>query len=80
MKEMVLKQYIEVRRVVALRVDDDCTEQEAAEMLDEMSLESADLPAGARVVDQWTYIDDRGIENMDGKVLMHGDEEDCGNG
>ena len=79
MKEIILKQYVEVRRVVALRVDDDCTEQEAAEMLDEMSLDNEKLGENVRLIDDWTYIDSRGIENENGKTVI-GEEEDCGNG
>ena len=80
MKEIVLKQYIEVRRVVAIRIEDDCTEEEAAKMLDEMSLDNGKLPENVRVEDNWCYINDRGIENESGETVMYGDDEEWGHG
>ena len=80
MKEIVLKQYIEVRRVVTLRVGDDCTEEEAAKMLDEMSLDNGKLPENVRVEDNWCYINDRGIEDVNGKTVMCCDDEEWGHG
>ena len=80
MKEIILKQYIEVRRVVAVTVDDDCTAHEAAEMLEEMSLDNAELPENMRVVDDWIYISDTGIENENGETVLHDEEEDVDRG
>lgn len=80
MKEIILKQYVEVRRVVAVRVDDDCTAMEAAEMLDQMSLVNAELPDNARVVDDWIYISDTGIEDENGVTILHSEEEDVDRG
>jgi hypothetical protein len=80
MKEIVLKQYIEVRRVVAVTVPDDCTEEEAAKMLDDASLDNDKLEAGMKVVDPWCYINDRGIENESGETVMYGDDEEWGHG
>ena len=85
MKEIKLKQYIEVRRVVSMMVPDDCTELEAAKMLDEMVLgldgcSEMVVPEFVRVEEDWDYICDRGIENEDGVTILHEEEEDVDRG
>ena len=74
MKEIVLKEYVEVRRVVAITVDDDCTEQEAAEMLTQMGMDKERLPENVRVVEDWTYISGGDVENEFGVVLLDSKE------
>ena len=76
MKEIVLKQYIEVRRVVSVRVEDDQDELDAAKMLDEASLDNEKLGPNMKVVDSWNYIDDRGIENENGVTILNGEDGD----
>ena len=80
MKEIVLKQYIEARRVVEVRIEDDEDEVNAAEMLDEASLDNDKLPPNMKVLDPWCYISDTGIENKDGVTVMHNEEEDMNRG
>lgn len=80
MKEILLKQYIEVRRVVAVRVEDDCDEVDAAKMLDETELDNKKLPENMRLEDDWCYISDTGIEDKDGKIVLHTEEEDVERG
>ena len=76
MKEITLKQYAQVCRTVALDVPDDCTEQEAAQMLDRMPMcldpndALSKMPANATVVSEWDYVSDMGIENLDGEVVL----------
>ena len=70
MKEITLIQYIEVRRTVIMRVEDDVTEVEAAERLKEMPLRAEELPDDVDVKYDWTYISDRDIENTNGEVIF----------
>lgn len=70
MKEIILKQYVEVRRAVKMRVDDETTEQEAAEILNNMSLERSELPDNAQIDSDWVFISSRGIEDKDGNELI----------
>jgi hypothetical protein len=82
MKKIRLKQYIEVVRTVELEVPDNCIEVEAARMLDDMPLGLTNpygMPVNAFVVSNWDYVSDRGIENMDGEVILH-EEEDVDHG
>ena len=74
MKEIILKQHIEARRVVRMRIPDDCTEQQSAEMLKKMSLNNNDLPNNVNVVIDWCYICDTGIENENGETVLPGEE------
>lgn len=80
MKEIVLKQYIEVRRVVKMRVPDDWDEKNAAESLDDMPLDNAKLSDNVQVLDPWCYISDTGIENENGETVLHNEEEDVNRG
>jgi hypothetical protein len=83
MKRIRLKQYIEAVRTVELEVPDDCTEVEAAKMLDDMPIcltNPYGMPNNVFVVSNWDYVSDRGIENMDGEVILHEEEEDIDHG
>lgn len=73
MKEITLVQYIEARRTVIMRVEDDVTEVEAAERLHEMPLRAEELPDDVDVKYDWTYISDRDIENTNGEVILPGE-------
>lgn len=74
MKEITLVQYIEARRTVVMRVEDNVTEEEAAKQLNEMPLRTEDLPKNVAVKYDWTYISDRDIENANGEVVLPGEE------
>ena len=74
MKEIALVQYIEARRTVVMRVEDNVTEEEAAKQLNEMPLRTEDLPESVAVKYDWTYISDRDIENANGEVVLPGEE------
>ena len=74
MKEITLVQYIEARRTVVMRVEDNVTEEEAAKQLNEMPLRAEDLPDSVTVKYDWTYISDRDIENANGEVVLTGEE------
>lgn len=74
MKEITLVQYIEARRTVIMRVEDDVTEVEAAERLNEMPLRAEELPDDVDVKYDWTYISDKDIENTKGEVILSGED------
>jgi hypothetical protein len=83
MKRIRLKQYIEAVRTVEIEVADGCSEIDAAKMLDNMPIGLTNpygMPANAFVVSHWDYVSDRGIEDMDGNVIMHEEEEDVDHG
>ena len=58
MKEIVVKQYIQVVRSVAIQVEEDDDVEFAAEVLDGMPLSADALPKSARLVSDWSYIQD----------------------
>ena len=74
MKEITLVQYVEARRTVVIRVEDNVTEEEAAKQLNEMPLRTEDLPDSVAVKYDWTYISDRDIENTNGEVVLPGED------
>ena len=77
MKEIRLKQYIEITRTVAVFVEENETELDAAKKLNGMPLcldDDSEMPMNAAVVKEWGFISDRGIENSDGETILSGEE------
>jgi hypothetical protein len=84
MKQIELKQHIEVRRNVKVWVPDDKDEVYAAELLDKAPLNlhgTSVMPSSIEVSDEgWQYVCETGIENADGVTILHGEEEDVDHG
>ena len=76
MKVITLKQYAQVSRTIALDVPDNCTELEAAQMLDKMPMcinpnDALKMPGNVTIVSEWDYVSDMGIENDAGEVVLN---------
>ena len=77
MKEIVLKQYIQVVRTVKMTVEDDCDAHDAAMELDNMPLcldpndALSKMPENAVVTSSWDYVSDLGIEDENGEVVLN---------
>ena len=75
MKEIVLKQYIQVVRTVKMTVEDDCDAKDAAIELDNMPLcldpndALSQMPENV-IASSWDYISDLGIEDENGEVVL----------
>lgn len=77
MKEFRLKQYIEVFRTVAVFVEDNETELDAAKKLNEMPIclnYNEAMPNDAAVLHDWSYVSDGGIENLYGETILNAEE------
>lgn len=75
MKEITLKQYIEVVRTVKLTVEDNCTEEEAAMELSlkSLCLDPNDPPIedDVTIISDWSYVSETGIENENGESVVN---------
>ena len=69
-KEIIVKQYIEVVRSVAIRVEDDEDIEIAAGIANTLPLSADTLPDGARLISDWDYVQDSDdFEDEDGNSV-----------
>ena len=56
MKEIIVKQYIEVVRTLAIQVEDDADIGDAVSVADSLPLSAENVPDGIRVISNWDYV------------------------
>jgi hypothetical protein len=67
MKEIIVRQYVEVVRTLAIQVEDDADISDAVIVANGLPLSAENLPEGTRLVSDWSYVcDSDDFEDEDG--------------